>query len=331
MPYPLACRTASGVARHRIQIQTPPFTPHHFPRAVARPPDPQPHQHKHSSAPPAHHPLSLSLSYQGSFREHMALLARLPGVTAVEVRTPAALAVCDGVIIPGGESTTMALVAEQWGLLPVLREFAGAGKPVWGTCAGLIFLAARAVGQKKGGQALLGGLDVTVSRNFFGGQVDSFEASLPAPPALPAPAGDGGGDATPAPVRALFIRAPAVLEAGPGVEVLASLPLTEAQRAAVERSAAGAAQEGCEAPPVPASVAVAVRQGHLLATSFHPELTDDTRWHALFVGDVRKACAEGNNGGGEGHAAVKGETPAPIRPATRPADLPVLAPGQRYC
>jgi len=262
----------------------------------------------------------------------MALLTRLPAVTALEVRTPAALAACDGVIIPGGESTTMALVAEQWGLLPALRLFAGAGKPVWGTCAGLIFLAARAVGQKTGGQALLGGLDVTVSRNFFGGQVDSFEATLPAPPSLPPAA-----DASTPPVRALFIRAPAVLEAGPGVEVLASLPLSEAQRAAVAASRArDQADGGAPAPAVPSSVAVAVRQGHLLATSFHPELTDDTRWHALFVGDVRAAKAESSGGGGsgggggEGGAALVGATP-PTRPATRPADLPVLAPGQRYC
>ncbi len=256
----------------------------------------------------------------------MALLTRLPAVTALEVRTPAALAACDGVIIPGGESTTMALVAEQWGLLPALRSFASAGKPVWGTCAGLIFLAARAVGQKQGGQALLGGLDVTVSRNFFGGQVDSFEASLPAPPGLP-PADDG----TTPPVRALFIRAPAVLEAGPGVEVLASLPLTEGHRS----GGGGGGGDGAPAAPLPPSVAVAVRQGHLLATSFHPELTDDTRWHALFVGDVRAAlekggAAGGGEGGGEGGVEGVCASPAASRPGARPADLPVLAPGQRY-
>eukprot|EP00878_Enallax_costatus_P038081 GHUV01043229.1.p1 GENE.GHUV01043229.1~~GHUV01043229.1.p1 ORF type:complete len:214 (+),score=53.52 GHUV01043229.1:270-911(+) len=196
------------------------------------------------------------LALQGSFREHMALLQKIPGVQVVEVRTKEELCSVSGLIIPGGESTTMALIAEKWGLIPELQSFAKAGKPVWGTCAGMIFLAERAEGQKKGGQALLGGLDICVSRNFFGAQINSFETQLPAHPQLQ----QYGSDNT---FRAVFIRAPAVVEAGPDVEVLAQYQL---------RPEEAAAQGGRE------SVAVAVRQGPLLATAFHPELTKDVRW-----------------------------------------------------
>lgn len=203
------------------------------------------------------------LALQGSFREHMALLLRLPAVDVVEVRTKEELAGLDGLVIPGGESTTMAHIAERWGLIPELRAFASAGRPIWGTCAGMIFLAERAEGQKEGGQALLGGLDVKVSRNFFGAQVHSFEAQLRAPEALRA----FGGEET---FRAVFIRAPAVLEAGPGVETLAECAVTGAA------AAGAAAADGTEGRR--GGVAVAVRQGVLLATAFHPELTSDTRW-----------------------------------------------------
>ena len=262
------------------------------------------------------------LALQGSFREHVASLRRLPGVTAVEVRTADALAACDGVIIPGGESTTMALVAERWGLVDPLKALAASGRPVWGTCAGLIFLAARAVGQKDGGQALLGGLDALVSRNFFGAAVDSFEAVLPAPPCLEAHATAAGADGA-GTFRAVFIRAPAVLETGPGVEILADYELTPDQVAAA--AASRSATVGGVAPP--ARVAVAVRQGSLLATSFHPELTDDARWHALFVEDVRAAAVAA----GGARVGVPEPTPAPLEGRTaRPADLPVLAPGQKY-
>ena len=134
----------------------------------------------------------------------------LPGVRAPQ-----------GLIIPGGESTTMALVCERWGLVDELRSFAGRGRPVWGTCAGMIFLASGAHNAKEGGQALLGGLPVTVSRNFFGAQINSFECDLEAPATLP--------DAGAGPCRALFIRAPAILDASDGVDVLARYHLTEAR------------------------------------------------------------------------------------------------------
>jgi len=161
----------------------------------------------------------------------------------------------------------MALVCEQIGLMGELKAFAAAGKPIWGTCAGMIFLSdGIGAGSKTGGQALLGGLPVSVSRNFFGAQINSFEADIPAPAVLP------GADQ--GPCRSIFIRAPAILEAAPEVDVLATYVLTEKERAKSGRE----------------SVIVAVRKGNLLATAFHPELTDDTRWHQLFAGMVRAAA-----------------------------------------
>jgi 5'-phosphate synthase pdxT subunit len=186
------------------------------------------------------------LALQGAFREHADLLRRL-GADAVEVRKPEQLTRLDGLIIPGGESTTMGLVAERWGLVAPLRAWVRAGRPIWGTCAGMILLAERATGQKQGGQPLLGGLDVTVNRNYFGRQTASFEVDLESPEV------PGG------PFRAIFIRAPAIVETGPGVAVLAQV--------------VGHGE----------AVVVAVRQRNLLATAFHPELTDDSRWHQLFL------------------------------------------------
>jgi pyridoxal 5'-phosphate synthase pdxT subunit len=190
------------------------------------------------------------LALQGAFLEHESMLRRL-GAQTVQVRKPEQLAELDGLIIPGGESTTMGLVAERWGLVEPLKVWVRSGKPTWGTCAGMILLAARAIGQKDGGQPLIGGLDVTVNRNYFGRQNESFETFLQAPVL---------GDA---PIRAVFIRAPAVVEVGAGVDVLATVT--------------GRGEE----------VVAAVRQGKILATAFHPELTDDPRWHAYFLEMVR--------------------------------------------
>lgn len=192
------------------------------------------------------------LALQGAFAEHVAILRRL-GAEAVEVRTPQQLEGLDGLIIPGGESTTMGLVAQRWGLVEPLRAWVHSGRPTWGTCAGMILLAARATGQKQGGQPLLGGLDVTVNRNYFGRQVDSFEATLTV----------AGFDPPESP--GVFIRAPGITAIGPDVEPLAGLP---------------------------GPVYVAVRQGPILATAFHPELTPDTRWHALFLDMVRAAVVK---------------------------------------
>lgn len=190
------------------------------------------------------------LALQGAFHEHAQMVRRL-GAGAREIRKPEQLETVDGLILPGGESTAMGLVTERWGLVEPLRAWVRAGRPIWGTCAGMILLANRATGQKEGGQPLIGGLDVTVNRNYFGRQVDSFETVLDVPIFDP-PQSPG-----------VFIRAPAITEIGPQVEPLAALP---------------------------GPVYVAVRQGPILATAFHPELSDDTRWHALFLEMVQTAA-----------------------------------------
>jgi len=193
------------------------------------------------------------LALQGAFREHAAIFRSL-GAEAVEVRLPSQLSGLDGLVIPGGESTTMGNLAESFDLTDPLRDFV-AGQPVWGTCAGLILLAERASGQKQGGQNLIGGLNVTVDRNYFGRQGESFEIDLE----VPALDGHSGPDDPEGPFHAIFIRAPAVVETGEGVEVLASLP----------------------GGPI-----AAVRQGRLLGTAFHPELGGDLRFHRYFAGMI---------------------------------------------
>lgn len=181
------------------------------------------------------------LALQGDFLEHKDMLRSL-GAQPVEVRLPGQLDGLDALIIPGGESTTIGKLAVTYGLLEPLREFAR-HKPVWGTCAGMIMLA-RDIGRD---QPLLGLMDITVNRNAFGRQVDSFETDLDVPALGPQP------------FRALFIRAPLVTAVGEGVDVLARL-------------------DGRNV--------VAVRQGHWLATAFHPELTGDSRFHRYFLREV---------------------------------------------
>ncbi|CAN1826354.1 Probable pyridoxal 5'-phosphate synthase subunit PDX2 [Linum perenne] len=211
------------------------------------------------------------LALQGSFNEHISALGRL-GVKGMEIRKPEQLQNVSSLIIPGGESTTMAKLAEFHNLFPALREFVKMGKPVWGTCAGLIFLAEKAVGQKTGGQELVGGLDCTVHRNYFGSQIQSFEAELSVPKIL---SGEGG----PETFRGVFIRAPAILEVGPAVEVLAEYPIPSTN--VLYSSSAVQIQEENAAPEK--KVVVAVKQGNILGTAFHPELTADTRWHSYFL------------------------------------------------
>ncbi|MDP2246563.1 MAG: pyridoxal 5'-phosphate synthase glutaminase subunit PdxT [Nitrosomonadales bacterium] len=194
------------------------------------------------------------LALQGAFTEHCDRLRQL-GANVVEVRKPEQLTQLQGLIIPGGESTAMSLIAERWGLVAPLRAWVRAGKPVWGTCAGLIFLAERVEGQKVGGQALIGGLDVSVNRNYFGRQINSFQAMLET---------SVSEDDT-ATFPAIFIRAPVITAIGRAVEPLAYLSTSDGRKCIV-----------------------AVRQGNILATAFHPELTADNSWHQFFIGMVRQ-------------------------------------------
>jgi pyridoxal 5'-phosphate synthase pdxT subunit len=193
------------------------------------------------------------LALQGDVREHLRMLDSL-GTSPVAVRRPGELATCDGLVIPGGESTTMAKLARIFELVEPLRERIAGGLPVFGTCAGMILLADR-IEDGVVGQETLGGLDITVRRNAFGRQVDSFEGELDF---------TGLDDA----VHAVFIRAPWVEAVGEGVEVLAKV---------TDDPSAGAA----------AGRIVAVRQGSLMATSFHPEVGGDPRIHRVFVELVR--------------------------------------------
>ncbi|XP_058729087.1 probable pyridoxal 5'-phosphate synthase subunit PDX2 [Vicia villosa] len=211
------------------------------------------------------------LALQGSFNEHIAALRRL-GVKGVEIRKPEQLLTVNSLIIPGGESTTMAKLAEAFNLFPALREFVQMGKPVWGTCAGLIFLANKATGQKTGGQELVGGLDCTVHRNFFGSQIQSFETELQVPELV---SKEGG----PETFRGVFIRAPGILNVGPDVQVLADYSVPSDKVLSSDSSVEGEKENAEEAN----KVIVAVRQGNILATAFHPELTADTRWHSYFL------------------------------------------------
>jgi len=183
------------------------------------------------------------LALQGDFAEHVQSLRRL-NIEASEVRLPEHLQGLDGLILPGGESTTIGKLAEAYGLMEPLRRF-GVRHAIWGTCAGAIFLSK----DVRRSQPLLGLMDIQVQRNAFGRQVDSFEADLDVPELRQVAGGA-------APYHAFFIRAPIIESVGSDVRVLAT-------------TADGRI--------------VAVRQGHLLATSFHPELTDDLRFHEYFL------------------------------------------------
>lgn len=194
------------------------------------------------------------LALQGDFAEHEAIVNRL-GAEAREVRLPADLDGLDGLIIPGGESTTITRLMALYGLVEPLRRF-GARKPVWGTCAGMIVMAKNATDLDRETLKLM---DIEVVRNAFGRQVDSFETEIP----IEEIAGP--------PVRAVFIRAPLIREVGEDVKVLGRLD---------------------------GQGVVAARQGHLLVTAFHPELTDDTRLHAYFL-SLAEAIAAGGDAPGE--------------------------------
>jgi pyridoxal 5'-phosphate synthase pdxT subunit len=191
------------------------------------------------------------LALQGDVREHLAMLDKA-GARPLAVRRPGELEHLDGIVIPGGESTTMYKLARTFEVFEPLRDAVHAGLPVFGTCAGMIMLADHIEGGIAG-QETIGGLDVVVRRNAFGRQVDSFEGDLDIT----------GIDE---PFHAMFIRAPWVEKVGQDVEVVARV---------VSGDAVGRI--------------VGVRQGNLLATSFHPEITGDHRIHGLFVAMVRRA------------------------------------------
>jgi 5'-phosphate synthase pdxT subunit len=187
------------------------------------------------------------LAIQGDFSEHIVMLKRL-GVETSEVRLPGQLNGLDGLILPGGESTTIGKLAVDFGLLDPLREF-GKDHAIWGTCAGAIFLSRDA----SRNQPLLGIMDITVERNAFGRQVDSFEADLDIEPLKQA-------TNSTAPYHAIFIRAPLIEAVRGDARVISKLPDGRI---------------------------VAARQGKLLATSFHPELTLDTRFHQYFLSLIK--------------------------------------------
>ena len=202
-----------------------------------------------------HDPKSISLkigvlALQGAFLEHANMLRRL-GAEPVEVRLPKDLAGLDGLIIPGGESTTIGKLATQYNLLGPLHQFIDDGKAVWGTCAGMIFLAKDIGETGSGGHVVpprLAVMDITVDRNAFGRQVDSFEADVQLAFADE-------------PFRAVFIRAPLIEATGEGVEILARLDDNRI---------------------------VAARQKNLIATAFHPDLSGDTRFHQYFLHMIRE-------------------------------------------
>ncbi|PKK80644.1 SNO glutamine amidotransferase [Rhizophagus irregularis] len=196
------------------------------------------------------------LALQGAFQEHIHMLQNISQVSsAIPIRKAEQLETIDALIIPGGESTTMALIAERSGLMEPLRKFVRDEKPTWGTCAGMILLANEANKVKKGGQDLIGGLNITVNRNQFGSQIDSFESLLHINHIT-----TSSDDLFPA----IFIRAPIISSINSSnVEVLARLEHDIGE--------------------TDASSIVAVRQGSLLGTAFYPELTNDDRIHKYFV------------------------------------------------
>lgn len=216
------------------------------------------------------------LALQGAFAEHQATLQKLScqkKIVVVLVRTAEELLACDALIIPGGESTTIALLAKLAGLLEPLRTFLQK-KPVWGTCAGAILLAQAVENTKKGGQELLGGISVTVARNGWGSQVESFEAPLSI---------EGLRDPT-TPFMGVFIRAPVVLAIHPStenplIEIIARLPVN-----LVPKSQKLMAHDEGDSGPHDSQSIVALRQGRHMLTTFHPELTKDSRFHEYFVG-----------------------------------------------
>ncbi|QDS69226.1 hypothetical protein FKW77_001130 [Venturia effusa] len=273
------------------------------------------------------------LALQGAFSEHIQLLRNATRSstttqwTFIEVRTPEELKKCDGLIIPGGESTTISLVAERSGMLEPLREFVKVKRhQTWGTCAGLILLSesANTTSTKAGGQELIGGLDVLVHRNHFGRQVESFSAELDLPFLSKSEAVEGTERKK---FQSVFIRAPVVekilphkrgaQEEGEGrvvapskepadlqakeavsaeVEIMARLPGRAKAFAARKSEIDGKGSDMTAAEVGEEGDIIAVRQGNVFGTSFHPELTGDGRIHIWWLGEVEKATRKRRGG-----------------------------------
>ena len=282
-------------------------------------PSPPPSTSNNNNAP---NPLTIGvLALQGAFVEHISLLQRAATTTPslqphnlqfIQVRTPPELASCAALILPGGESTAIALIAARCGLLEPLRDFVKIQrKPVWGTCAGLILLAesANQTSSRAGGQELIGGLDVRVQRNYFGRQVESFEADL----RLEFLEGCERGA-----FHSVFIRAP-VVEKVLGVEEVEALSksatVKDGEESGIVKAPAVSGTKAeveilCRLPGRAKALRdqtataemlgedgdiVAVRQGNVFGTSFHPELTGDERIHAWWLGEVVKAVEQSSS------------------------------------
>ncbi|EIN04305.1 SNO glutamine amidotransferase [Punctularia strigosozonata HHB-11173 SS5] len=216
------------------------------------------------------------LALQGAFAEHQVILKKLPmgghKIKIELVRVPDDLQRCDALIIPGGESTTIALLARLAGLLEPLRDFIRRQRPVWGTCAGAILLSERAEGTKKGGQELLGGVNISIARNGWGSQIESFEAPL---------LSDDLKEAD-RPFTGVFIRAPVILSVSPTpehpIQIISRLPADH-----LPRTGDPALEEEDDTDPRDPRTIVALRQGRHMVTTFHPELTNDNRFHEYFL------------------------------------------------
>lgn len=215
------------------------------------------------------------LAIQGAVSEHVACIEKL-GYSCRQIRRADEFAEIDGLILPGGESTTMAIVCEESGLFPALRKWVHDKRPTYGTCAGMILLSDHAIKTADGGQSLLGGLDVHVCRNYFGSQIYSTKVDI-----------EAAGQATTFP--AVFIRAPAILQVGPEVQVLAKM--TAAPHKSARKDVLNLLGLDPNELAETFEVNVAVRQHNILATAFHPELTSDLRWHQMFLDMVEEASS----------------------------------------
>lgn len=250
------------------------------------------------------------LAIQGAVSEHCSSVEHL-GAKVKQMKMPVDFENIDGIILPGGESTTMAIIGEEYGIFPLLKSWVEEGKPIFGTCAGMILLSDYAIKQKNGGQSLVGGLNVHVCRNFFGSQIYSRQVEINGSISMNSnAANDSTSNETniesETPLTsfpAVFIRAPAIISAGPEVDVLAKMtakPHTSARDEVISLLHSTSSEIDDESVALEGDrkrtrtdsddmvdIIVAVRQNNILATAFHPELTKDTRWHKLFLDMVK--------------------------------------------